>query len=206
VDDCNCWPAVNFVSLHGSNSIPACPIELRSSANAWGASTTEGTLTHARPTWYAYLATPIYRPDWRIYWNGTPYAAPYVGEAFLGYVEPWVLGPQDGFSVSLSPVASGEAKGSLVRQASGKDAARRLELTFRSATSAHRAWVLDELIYRTRGGLDPVLLYATGEEAIPDGAYYGRYDVGPYASTASGWFIGDVKMAFQEQAFPWVLV
>lgn len=186
-DDCYLIPAVNGAALFGHNIQPRNTLKVRYSSDAFAVDDHVAVdLAAEQPTFYGYLAAPVYSEYWRLHVAGTPLVAPSFDEAWLGYLESLTVGQQDGWSVTHTPAAY--APGSLhlpYRVGTGDYAARVLRMEFERWTETEWRELIDEIDVRTRRGRHSMVIVPStlsSEARI----IMGRPDPGELALTREG--------------------
>jgi hypothetical protein len=180
-DDIQLYPAVNFVSIHGHNLGPVVTPELYSdTADFAGAGTLRKTLTIAKPSFYGFLSTDIYAPDWRLKLSGTNHAIPYVGELVLGYAETAGTRQEYGWSVAEKyPQARAETEaGEVYVSRLSDDGPRTAVLPFRYGAVSEYTSARDDIVRRSYGGEVPMVVVPYSSEGdVIHGRLGSQWDV-----------------------------
>lgn len=199
-DEVKLYSAVNFASIHGHNLAPAVVPELRSSTDAFGGvDTLEATFTIGRPSFYAYLATAVYRDGWQLKLSGTNHAVPYQGEMWLGYAESIAEAPRHGltFEHEYLQVRQDTAARETYVHGLSEDAPRRLKLSFRQRSDARWEELRDKLWRRSHGGAAPLVIVPDSDRAdVLHGRPVARLDV------TRGVVTHDDSLTIVEDGFP----
>jgi hypothetical protein len=177
-DDISISPAINAAIIYGHNIRPCVTPQLLYSDDGFVAdSHIASSPTLQRPSFYSLLTTPIYREWWRIKLTGTNTVAPWITEAWLGYLDAFDTGPIDGWSLSI--LADGVVSdGGWQRVSTVDDPAIELQFTFRHWTAAQWRAFANELYRRSKQGARSIAMIVELGTA-QDCAMIGRLAVGP---------------------------
>ena len=200
-DDVKLYPAVNFVSIHGHNLAPVVVPELRSSSDAFvGVDDLEATLTIKRPSFYAYMGTPVYASGWRLELAGTNDAVPYLGEMVLGYAETIAKAQRWDYSLKLQIPEVRNQTGAMEVHTSrlSDDAPRVLRLRFKQMAISEMEEMRDAIWRRSYGGDLPMVIvpYAADGDVL-----HGRI-MSPLDVRRKFLTVSEDELVVQESGFP----
>jgi hypothetical protein len=176
VDDVAWIPAVNGVVIHGHNFRPCLTPTLRYSDDAFGADdNVAATMTLARPSFYSYLAAPVYREYWRLKLAGTNTEIPRLTEAWFGYWSTLSASADDGWSISRMSAADSDSGDAWSRVRVREEQPRTLKMDFTRVSEAEWLEIIRDLDERTGGGCDSLVCVpeSTSNEAR---CIYGKLD------------------------------
>jgi hypothetical protein len=203
-DDAAIIPAVNGMAVSGHNINTGIVLTLNYSDDAFAVDNNVYlTPTLARPSFYAYSASPIYREYWRLLFTGTPSSAPYISEAWIGAFTQAGVAQLDGWSVSQLPVArvAGTDDTTALRYRRNVNRERHLELSFEYWNATERDEMMRDIDARTYGGYAPIVIVpSTTSSEAP--AIHGRIDPQTLKLVRTGPVIWNVPLVITEMAFP----
>lgn len=176
-DEVAIWPRVSLLHVAGHNIDPAIAVQLRSSTDAFGAvDTLEGTATKQRDAFAMALTSGNRdRRYWRVKFSGTNSAAIELGELIL--TEYRTLSTAARYPLRISYLER-QSRAFGTAYSLSQRPERTLDLEYEHSTLADYQEMRDELLFRVRGRLYPIVI-------IPDDQV--DSDIAVYGTCESAW-------------------
>ncbi len=161
VDSMYCYPATDWLSIHGHNVEPQIAVSLRSSTDNFAANDVqEAVLTKLDKAFYAVLGAPVYKRWVRAKFAGTPVLAPpWLGEGVFGQTLALTKSPNYPIKTARRwPQARNvtDVGGNQVQNLG--DRLEAITLPFSHRTLAEYQEFRDLVITRSAGGLNPIVI------------------------------------------------
>lgn len=199
-DDVVFAPLVNFCSIHGHNLGPIAP-ELRSDDAAFaGAGTKQADMIVRRPAFYSYLQAPVFAPQWRVRFVGTPLEPIYLGQLVLGYARTSPVAPAWGYSndFEFPQERQDSPGGETFVYGISDEAPVMLNMDFAPDGVTELVGVRDEIYKACKGGGWPLIVVPIEDEPA---VHYGR--VAPGLSVGRSFVASsETQLTLQEGPFP----